>query len=193
MRHKRQALILVALLPLLVFAAPGEGSGGSGLASFLGGVLNFFLLFGGLALVGAKPIGAFLAARAADIRRSMEEAAASRAAAEQRLASILERLARVEEEARRIKEAGEAQGRDEHAMILESATREAEKLRAMAREEIEARLQTARRELREYAAELAVALALARIERRLTPEIQARLIDESIDLLGRRNEESRSG
>jgi len=63
----------------------------------------------------------------------------------------------------------------------------------MSREEIQARAQAARRELRGFAAELAVSLARTRIERRLTPDLHARLIDESITTLGKRHEESHSG
>jgi F-type H+-transporting ATPase subunit b len=192
MRKVRQALVVLALLPLFIFASVEEGSHASGLTDFLGKVLNFVLLFGGLAFVLAKPIRAFLERAVEAARNTMAEAASSKEAAERKLGLIKTRLAGLSEEARKIQEGGESMGQKDKTRISGLAEREAEKLKAMAREEIEARAQASRRELRRYAAELAVAQARSRIERRLTPELQARLIDESIDILGKQNAERSS-
>jgi F-type H+-transporting ATPase subunit b len=189
MRQKRQALVIFALLPLFVFASAEEGSHVSGLTDFLGKVLNFVLLFGGLAYVLRKPVGAFLERAVESVRNTMAEASSAKEEAERELGSITTRLAGLSEEARKIQESGESMGRKDKSRISELAAREAEKLKAMAREEIEARAQASREELRRYAAELAVSQARSRIERRLTPELQARLIDESIDILGKQNAE----
>jgi F-type H+-transporting ATPase subunit b len=193
MRHKRQALAILALLPLFVFAATAEESGHSGLTAFLASVLNSLILFGGLAVLLVKPIRAFLEARVADVRKMISDASSSRREAQAKLESIGSRLSGLEEEARRIRAAGDADGQKDKSRILDAAAREAEKIRAMSREEIQARAQAARRELRGFAAELAVSLARTRIERRLTPDLHARLIDESITTLGKRHEESHSG
>lgn len=189
MRQKRQVLVILASLPLFVFAAAAEGSHPSALTDFLGKSLNFLILFGGLAVLLAKRIRAFLEARVADIRKTIADAASSREGAEKKLESIRKRLSGLAEEARRIRAVGEAEGQKEKIRILELAAREAEKIRAMSREEIEARGQAARRELRRFAAELAVSLARTRIERRLTPGLHTHLIDESIKTLGKRHEE----
>lgn len=189
MPKKRQALAVLALLPLFVFASAEEGGHPSVLADLLAKSLNFLLLFGGLAFVLAKPVRAFLARAAEEVKKALSDAAASKEAAEEQMASITARLAGLSEEAARIQADGEALGLKGKARTLELAAREAEKVRAMAREEIEARAQASHRELRRYASELAVNLARSRIERRLTPELQARLIDESINVLGKRNAE----
>ena len=194
MRQRRQALAVLALLPLFVFAsAAEEASHPSALVDLLGKTLNFLLLFGGLAFVLAKPVRAFLGRLTEEVRRALAEASSSREEAEKRLESIRARLAGLNEEARGIKAAGEALGQKDSARISDLAAREAEKIRALAREEIEARGQASRRELRRYAAELAVSLARSRIERRLTPELQTRLIDESIDILGKQHAERNPG
>jgi F-type H+-transporting ATPase subunit b len=193
MRQKRQILVILASLPLFVVAAAAEGSRPSALTDFLGKSLNFLILFGGLAVLLAKPIRAFLEARIADIRKTIADAAASREDAEEKLESMRKRLSGLAEEAGRIRTVGEAEGQKDKLRILGLAAREAEKIRAMSREEIEARGQAARRELRRFAAELAVSLARTRIERRLTPELHTRLIDESITTLGKRHEEPDSG
>jgi F-type H+-transporting ATPase subunit b len=193
MRQKRQILVILASLPLFVVAAAAEGSRPSALTDFLGKSLNFLILFGGLAVLLDKPIRAFLEARIADIRKTIADAAASREDAEEKLESMRKRLSGLAEEAGRIRTVGEAEGQKDKLRILGLAAREAEKIRAMSREEIEARGQAARRELRRFAAELAVSLARTRIERRLTPELHTRLIDESITTLGKRHEEPDSG
>jgi F-type H+-transporting ATPase subunit b len=192
MRQKRQALVVLAVLPLFVFAAAEERSGPSGLMDFLGKTLNFLLLFGGLAFVLVKPIRAFLVARIESVRKTLAQASSSRAEAERQLEGVGARLAGLSEEARRIREGGESLGLKDKVRIADLAAREAEKIKAMAREEIEARALASRRELLRYAAELAVSLARSRIERRLTPELQSRLIDESIDTLGKRHAEPSS-
>lgn len=193
MRHPRQALVVISLLPLFIFASAEEGGHPSVLADLLAKFLNFALLFGGLAVVLAKPLKAFLQQAADLARRTLADAAAGKDEAEKKLGSIKDRLARVGEEARRVEENGTALGRQDQARIAELAAREAEKARAMAREEIESRAQAAERGLRQYAAELAVSLARTRISSRLTPELQARLIDESIDILGKENAERTPG
>ncbi len=187
MRHKKQAFLILAGLPLFIFAAASEEAQPSVIMDLLGKTLNFLLLFGGLAFVLAKPVRAFLEARTADVRSAMAEAASSRQEAERKLESISERLAGLNEEIRRIQESGQVEGLKDKDTILGLAAREAERIRALARSEIEARAQASRRELRGYAAELAVSLARSRIERRLTPELQSRLIDESIEILGRQH------
>jgi F-type H+-transporting ATPase subunit b len=193
MRQERQALVVLALLPFFVFASAEEGGGHTSvLADLLGKTLNFVLLFGGLAYVLRKPARAFLERAVESVRNTMAEASSSKEEAERELGSITTRLAGLSEEARKIQESGESRGQKDKSRILELAAREAEKLKAMAREEIEARAQASREELRRYAAELAVSQARSRIERRLTPELQARLIDESIDILGKQNAERSS-
>ena len=193
MRQKRPALIVLALLPLFIMASAEEGGGHTSvLADLLGKILNFVLLFGGLAYVLRKPARAFLERAVESVRNTMAEASSSKEEAERELGSITMRLAGLSEEARKIQESGESIGQKGKSRISELAAGEAEKLRAMAREEIEARAQASREELRRYAAELAVSQARSRIERRLTPELQARLIDESIDILGKQNAERSS-
>jgi len=193
MRQKRQALVVLALLPLFAFASAEEGSHPSVLSDLLGKTLNFLLLFGGLTYVLAKPARAFLERLTEEVRKTLAEASSSKEEADRKLESIRERLAGLSEEALRIRAAGESSGQKDKARISDLAAREAEKIKAMAREEIEARAQASRRELRSYAAELAVSLARSRIEHRLTPELQTRLIDESIDILGKQHAEPSPG
>ena len=61
--------------------------------------------------------------------------------------------------------------------IAQAAATERERLLDQTRREIDMRLRMARRELTEYAAELAVSVAQERIKRTITPEDQLRLVD----------------
>ncbi len=194
MSRKAQVILLFLFLPLfLCFSSAEEHAQVSALTDFLGKALNFILLFGGLAFVLVKPIRRYLEARTAAIREMIDRAITSRKEAEERLEAMRRRLQGLEEEVRKIRDGGEAEGEKTRKDILERARVEAEKLREFARQEIESRLQDARGELRGYAAELAVSLAQAKIEKRLTPGLHSRLIEESIEQLGSLYEKSNSG
>lgn len=189
---RRRALWVLASVPLFIFAETSGEAHPSAIADLAGKTLNFLILFGGLAFVLVKPIRAFFAARSMEVRTTMAQAASSRDEAQKKLASIRSRLEGVGEEVRKIHDAGRSQGLKDKETIVALAAREADRIRAMAREEIEARGQASRRELRKYAAELAISIARSRIEGRLTPDVQSRLIDESLDILGREHAERRS-
>lgn len=192
MQEKRHVLLILALVPLFLFATAAEEPQRSALTDFLGKTLNFILLFGGLAYLLVKPVRAFLEARRASIGEAIEQAAGSRKEAEERLESIRIRVTGLEKEVQRIQASGEIQGLKEKERISELSGREAQRIRTYSQQELEARVQGARRELREYAAELVISLAQARIQKRLTPDLHARLIDESIQALGTLHEKSGS-
>jgi F-type H+-transporting ATPase subunit b len=160
---------------------------------YLGKTVNFVLLFGGLGFLLAKPLRAFLENRASGLKAAMEEAEIARKEAQARLAAIRRRLDGLEQEVDQVKKDGELDGRQDRERILEQARRETEKLTAFAGQEIRHQGREAARELRAYAAALAVSQARARIEERLTPELHSRLIDESIGDIGKLNENSHSG
>jgi F-type H+-transporting ATPase subunit b len=193
MPARKHAVLLLVFVPLLLGAASAEESHRSPLIDDLGKTVNFILLFGGLGFLLAKPLRAFLEARASGLKAAMEESETSRIEAEARLASARGRLERLGQELEKIKREGELEGRREKERILEQARREAEKLAAFAGQEIRRQGEQATRELRAHAAGLAVSLARARIEDRLTPDVHSRLIDESIRDIGRLHEKSYPG
>jgi len=193
MPGRKHAALLLLLVPLFLCAASPEETHRSSLKDYLGKTVNFVLLFGGLGFLLAKPLRAFLEARATGLKATMEDAETSRRDAEARLAAIRRRLDGLEQEVDQVKKDGELDGRQDRERILEQARREAEKLTVFAGQEIRHEGQEASRELRAYAAGLAVSLARARIEDRLTPELHSRLIDESIGDIGKLHEKSYSG
>ena len=156
---------------------------------FLGKLVNFLILFGGLAFVMRKPVKAMLAKRTADVGETIRQAEAARAAAEAKAGESRAKLAGLER-------GGPARSRPppkRKAGGRPSASpgrprEEAERLKKFTRQELEEQVRLGVRELKSYAAARATDLARERIRKRLTPEVQAALIEKSIDRLSRLHE-----
>jgi F-type H+-transporting ATPase subunit b len=185
--------LLVLFLPLFLGFASAEEGHVSPLTDLLGKTINFVILFGGLAFLLAKPLRKLLSEMGLAVKNTIQETAKAKTDAESKLASLLARMERLEQEAGAIKAEGEKEGEREKERILALARKESERIRVFAAQEIEALTRSARAELNAHAAELAVSVARARIERRLTPELHSRLIDESISRLDGLYEEAHSG
>jgi len=152
----------------------------SPLADILGKTVNFLILFGGLSFLLAKPLRKFLAEIGLSVEKTIRETERARTEAVDRLESLKKRMESLEEEIRDIKTEAEEAGNRERERALALARRESEKIRLLAAQEIEILAQAAKAELRAHAADIAVSLARANLERRLTPEAHSRFIDDSI-------------
>ena len=192
LRPKQNAALLLGLLPFLLGFSSAQESHVSPLVDILGKTVNFIILFGGLGFLLAKPLRKFLAEIGLSVEKTIQETKKAKTDAEERLESLKERMQGLEQEARKIKGEGEEAGAREKERILALARRESEKIRSFAVQEIETLAQSARAELKEHAAEMAVSLARENIERRLTPELHSRFIDESIRRLDTLYEKSHS-
>jgi F-type H+-transporting ATPase subunit b len=145
---------------------------------------NFVILFGILGYLLRKPMGRFFSDRGREIlegiargRRAREEAAA-------RLRDIEARLAGLEAEIARLRQAAGTEAQADHDRLRARAQAEAEKIRAMAEHEIAWLAKQARSEIKDYAAALAVELAEQRIRARLTPERQDALLRRYAEQVG---------
>ena len=190
---RKHILILLLVLPSLVFMAVEEEHHASNSGAFLGKVVNFFLLFGGLTLLLRKPLRNFLDNRGKEIAQNLEQTRATRDEAEANLNSVQGRLDELSQEIQEMNQAAEGEGKSQKDQVLVEARAEAERLKSLAQQEIEMLSQVGGRDLREYTAELATLRAEERIVNRITPEDQTHLIDESIERLERLHEESGSG
>lgn len=101
--------------------------------------------------------------RTALIQKGMAEARKASEDARRRLAEIEERLARLDAEIGGMRSAAEADAAAEEERIRAAADENKRKVIEMAQQEIVAAARAARRELKSYAADLAVALAEKRI------------------------------
>lgn len=193
-RQRRLRIALLLALPLLMFmtSAVEEEQHGTDSMAFAGKVVNFVVLFGGLGFLLFKPLKRFLENRGRNIDRSIREARESRKASEVRLKEARTRLEELTGEIARIRSDAEKQGRMEKERIITQSRDDAGKLKQQAQQEIGLVSQSVMRELREYAAQLATEQARERILAKMTPELQARLIDSSIERLTRLYEKSGS-
>lgn len=195
---KLRKLLWLGLLELayfsLIFASETEaGHGSSAWLDFAGKTLNFLILFGGLGYFLYRPIKRWLISKTQNIARIIEETGRARKEAEQQLASVKERLTRIEHEMEELKQKAEGEGLREKERILALAREEATRIEKLTALEIEALRKGAVRELKAYAANLATALAENRIKQKLTPDLHRRLIRRSIERLTKLNESSSAG
>lgn len=192
MRQRKHLLVLFLVLPLLLFMAEEEEHHASGSGEFLGKVVNFVVLFGGLTFLLRKPLRRFLDNRGKEIAHDLKQTRADREESEADLTQVQKRLDDLSLEIQAMRQEAEGEGKGQKDRILEDARKEAERLTRLAQKEIEMISQLGSRELREYVAELAAARAEERMKKRITAEVQIQLIDDSIARLERLHEESRS-
>jgi F-type H+-transporting ATPase subunit b len=140
-------------------------------------LLNFAVLVGVLVYFLKTPLAGYLSSRSTQIRQDLVAAAELRRTASAELEAIQQQISALPAELAALKARGEEDVRAEQVRIAEAAKIERERLLDQTRREIDMRLRLARRELTEYAAELAVSVAQERIKRTITPEDQLRLVD----------------
>lgn len=183
METRSKALIILLLLPFFLFFSPEEEAHASSLVGYLGKVLNFLVLFGGLGFLLRKPLKNFLERRGQEIGTTIKEAKKEREDTEKKYKNVLDRLQKLKAELSKIREGAEEEGQKRKESILQTAEKEAGRIKGFARQELEMFYQTKVRELKAQTAELATELAKTNIKAKMTPERQSLLIDSSIDKL----------
>jgi len=137
---------------------------------------NLVVLFGILGYLLRKPMGRFFSERGQEILEGLARGRRAREDAAARLRDIEARLAGLEAEIGRLRDAAMSEARADHSRLRARAQVEAEKIRAMTEQEIASLAKQVRTQLQNYAAVLAVELAEQRIRARLTPERQDALL-----------------
>lgn len=157
-----------------------HGSEHEGDPDFWWKIVNFAVLVGALGYFIGKKAGPFFKARTDEIRKGIDEAAAMKADAERRAAEVEARLARLDEEIAVLRSEATQEVAAEGERVRSETQAHIAKVRAGAEHEIASAAKAARQGLKEHAAELALALAEKQIEARVTPEVQAFLLDRFI-------------
>jgi len=183
MSDKSVFWILLFIIPLFLCMSPENTGHTSNPGEFLGKVVNFTVLFGGLFLLLRKPIKNYLDERSKKTDLSIKEAVEARKGSEKKLQGSLGRLEEISEEVKRIKEEAESEGKKQKEGIIESARQEAQRLKELTKQEIDSLYASGIKELRVYAAEITTKAAADRIKQRMTPELQSAIIDKSIERL----------
>lgn len=126
--------------------------------------LDFILIALFLGWLWKKYIPSAFRTRTASIRKTMDDAQAASADANRRLSEIEARLARIDKEIADMASAAESEAAAEEARIREAAEQDSRRIVEGAQAEIESASRIARRDLKAYAADLAVSLAEKRIQ-----------------------------
>ena len=126
-------------------------------------MLNFAVIAGTLLYLSKKHLPGVFRDRTASIQKAMQEARQASEEAQRRLAEIENRLSRLDSEIAGMRDAAEKEAVSEEARIKAAAEEDARKIVDSAEQEIAAAAKSARRELTEYAANLAVSLAAKQI------------------------------
>jgi F-type H+-transporting ATPase subunit b len=126
-------------------------------------VLNFAVIAYAIIWASRKNLPGIFRNRTALIQKQMEEARKASEDANRRLADIEARLSHLGAEIAEMTAAGEKQAVAEEARIKTAAEDDARKIVASAQQEIESAAKAARRDLKNYAAELAISAATQQI------------------------------
>jgi F-type H+-transporting ATPase subunit b len=124
---------------------------------------NFVVIAALIIWAGRKFLPGILRDRTAAIQKAMQEAQKASEEARRRLAEIESRLQKLDVEIGRMRDSAEKEGEAEEARIKAAAEEDAQKIVAMAEQEIVATVRAARRQLTAHAADLAVGLAQKQI------------------------------
>jgi F-type H+-transporting ATPase subunit b len=126
-------------------------------------VLNFAVIFFAIAGLLRKKLPGYFGGRTAMIQKGIEEARKTSEDARRRLADVEGRLSRLDTEIASMRREADENAKAEEQRILAAGEEERRRIVASAEQEIEMTANAARRELKSYAAELAVELAEKKI------------------------------
>lgn len=146
--------------------------------------INFALLAIGVGYLMVKTMPPFFRSRTMGIQKGIVEAQALKADAEKRAAQMEARLATIGEEIEKFRVQAHAEMEQEGRRITEETARQMARLKQQAELEIETAAKLARRELKTFAAKLALDLAEQRIRTRLDAPTEAGLIEDFVQDLG---------
>lgn len=182
-------LVSLCLLSSPVMArpdeAPAEAGPHLGVLHYVGRAINFgflaFILYYLVVRVGRLPDA--LQTQREELLREMEEAHQQKEAAEAKWQEVQARLQGLSDELERMRQAAEADARQEAERILAEATAEVERLKRLAEEEIRRAAAFARAEVQAYVATAVARMVEGLLRAHLTPEDHVRLIEASLGKL----------
>lgn len=146
--------------------------------------VNMVLFFGLLAYLIKGPVGRAFKERREGIRTRLAEAKTRREKAGNFAADMEKRLEQLEREVAAILERAQEEGDRQKRELIAAGEAEAAKILVTARNEVDARLKAARKELTDYAGELAADRARSILEQSLTDSDRRRLFAESVEQIG---------
>jgi len=182
------ALCLVAA-PALAWAAEEHGGGGGLInidKSLIIQAINFVILLFVLHRLLYKPLMATMEERSNAIKKSLEEAQASRAEAMRQQEENAARLKAAYAEAAAIHDQARKEAAEEQRRLVEAARAESQRMMESAKAQLDADVRRAREDLRREVSDIAVAVAEKLVRKSLRDEDHRRIVDDAIASIGRR-------
>ena len=175
--------VLIAALPML--AEEGEASPVDSPTGWVFRWLNFAIVFGVIAYFAVKKGGPYFRRQAEEISRKIAEGTRAREAAERQRQEVQAKLANIENEIAGMRAEAKRDAEAEAQRLRALGREEAEKIERAAQAEIAAAERAARMELKVFAARLAVERAEAQLRQELTPKSEAALFQAFVQELER--------
>lgn len=188
-RTTRSLLSLCSLLGLLLLAAgpvlaqEGDASPVESTAGWIFRWLNFAIVFGAIGYLAYKKGGPYFRAQAEEISRKIAEGTRAREAAELRRQEVQAKLANIGDEISVMRAEAKRDADAEAQRLRALAREEAQKIERAAQAEIVAAEREARMELKILAARIAVERAEALLRQELTPKSEAALFQTFVQEL----------
>jgi len=171
---KRFCAAFLVALPAL--AQEAEKKGGVAEPNQIWTWLNFAILVAGLGYLIAKNLGPFLAARTAQIQEGMRAGEKAKTEAAARAAAVQAQLGTLGVEIEKLRAEATQDREREAARIRRETEAELIRIQQHAALEIESAGKQAQLEVRRFAAKAAVELAEQKLRARMSPDVQASLI-----------------
>ncbi len=145
---------------------------------------NFVVLAALVVYMVKKQGGPFFNARAADIRKGIDEAEKIKADSNAKIAAINGKLGRLDAEIASLREAAATERRAAEQRLKNETQLEIERIRAHAESEIETAGKSERVALQRYVAQLAMNLAETKVRARMNPSTEDALVQAFVNGLG---------
>lgn len=188
MRNLKYCWFVIALAvlanPAAALAAEEETKWG--ILELIGRFFNLGVVVIVLYFALRKPLGQYFDERRQNIRKSLEDAQQAYQQAQSKLAEMEKKMTQLDAEMAQIKQNAVRAAEEERRRTLDLTEKEAERIINLAHREAEALVRAARQELRQHAADLAVALAQDKIRQKLNPEDERRLAEQFAGQLGKK-------
>ncbi len=180
MRTIKTFLVFAFLLPAsTAFAATAQHAAPEW-RGWLWQIINFAILVGVLVLALKNPMKNYLRARTEAIQKGLDDARRAREAAEAALKEIRERLSRKDAEIEAILRTAKQSGEAEREALMKEAERMSQNIAEHAETYISFEIKKAKDAIRKEAVIVALELAEKKLQQKMTPEEQNKLVANAV-------------
>lgn len=193
MDKRVKVLVIVIVLMLLslptALFADGNGEGGEqdhhfNWLGFFGKLFNATVLFGGLIFLLRKPLIDLLAKKSLDVKNDIIRREELLKTTATQLEEIKKRLEKIEEEVEDMKNSAGKSGDEEKKRIEELGEKEAQRIKTLTEEEIDNKVDSSIRALKEKIADLTIDHFKKDIESHLDQKAHEKIIEKNIEISG---------